>query len=114
VSVATLPLPFAPARDGIRLAVRLVPKSASDRVIGLAEEAGGAASLKVAVRAAPREGAANEALLRLVAGLLKLPRRDVSLALGAAQRRKLVHIAGDPVRLERLMAETLEPWLKRD
>lgn len=107
-----LPVPFSAARDGIRLAVRLVPKSASDRVLGLTEEEGGAASLKVAVRAAPREGAANEALLRLVAGLLHLPRRDVTLALGASHRRKLVHIAGDPARLERLMAETLEPWLR--
>jgi len=107
------PLPFSAAPDGLRLAIRLVPKSAADRVVGMAEEDGGAMALKVAVRAPPHEGEANEALLRFVAGLLKLPRRDVSLALGATQRRKLVHIAGDPARLERLLSETLAPWLKR-
>jgi len=110
--MAASSLPFSAARDGLRLAVRLVPKSAADRVVGVAEEEGGAASLKIAVRAAPREGEANEALLRFVASLCKLPRRDVSLALGATQRRKLVHIAGDPARLERILSETLEPWLK--
>ena len=113
MNTVSLPLPFSAARDGLRLAVRLVPKSAADRVMGVAAEEDGRASLKVAVRAAPHEGEANEALLRFVAGLLKLPRRDVSLALGATQRRKLVHIAGDPARLERLLSETLAPWLKR-
>jgi uncharacterized protein (TIGR00251 family) len=108
------PAPFSAARDGIRLAVQLVPKSAADRVVGLVEQAGGGTALKVAVRAAPREGAANEALLRFVADLFRVRRGDVSLALGATQRRKLVHIAGDPARLARHVAETLGPWLTHD
>ena len=112
MSAAARSLPFSAARDGVRLAVRLAPKSAADRILGLVDDAGGPA-LKVAVRAAPHDGAANEALLRLLADLLRLPRRDITLALGASQRRKLVHIAGDPARLERLILETLEPWLTR-
>jgi hypothetical protein len=112
MSAPATTVPFSAARDGLRLAVQLVPKSAADRVIGLAAQTGGGAALKIAVRAAPREGAANEALLRLVADLLHVPRRDVSLALGATQRRKLVHVAGDPVRLERHVSEALGPWLK--
>ena len=106
-------LPYAAARDGIRLAVHLVPKAAFDRVVGCAAAADGTVALKVAVRAAPQAGAANEALLRLLADLLHLPRRQVTLAFGASQRRKLVHVAGDPARLAPLVAEIFEPWLKR-
>jgi len=106
------PLPYARARDGIRLAVRLVPKAASDRVVGIAAETDGSVALKIAVRAPPVDGKANDALLSVLAALLHVPRRDLTLAQGAAQRRKLVHVAGDPARLERLVAESLEPWLK--
>ncbi len=81
--------------------------------MGCAAAADGTAQLKVAVRAAPHAGAANDALLRLVADLLHLPRRQVTLALGASQRRKLVHVAGDPAQLEPLVAEIFAPWLKQ-
>jgi uncharacterized protein len=113
VSSVAAPLPYRVARDGVRLAVQLVPKSSSDRVIGCEPAVDGGARLKIAVRAAPRDGAANDALLRLVADLLRLPRRQVTLALGASQRRKLVHVAGDPAELERRLTETFAPWLKR-
>jgi uncharacterized protein (TIGR00251 family) len=105
-------LPFAAARDGMRLAVRLVPNAAADRIVGLAEGADGRMALKIAVRAAPHAGAANAALLRFLADALGVARRQVTLAQGASDRRKLVHVAGDPARLERLFQEIFEPWLK--
>ncbi len=107
------PLPFAPARDGMRLAVRVVPNAAADRVVGLAEGPGDTVALKIAVRAAPQAGAANAALLAFLAQLLGLKRRQVTLVHGAADRRKLVHVAGDPILIERLFQEIFAPWLKR-
>lgn len=106
-------LPFAPARDGVRLAIRLVPKAKADRILGLAEEADGAIALKIAVHAAPQEGRANEALLRLLAQVLRVKRSDLTLVLGAADRRKLVHIAGEPAALMLRLEEELGAWLKR-
>jgi len=54
--------------------------------------------------AAPVDGAANLALLRLVADELGVARRDVTLVAGAGGRTKLVAVAGlDPARL-------LERW----
>ena len=48
------------------------------------------------VRAAPSEGEANAALIKLVARALGVPPRDVSLAAGAATSRvKRVTVAGD-------------------
>ena len=44
-------LPFAPAAGGVRLKVRLTPRAAAERILGLAEEAGGGVALKVAVNA---------------------------------------------------------------
>jgi uncharacterized protein len=103
--------PFAVARGGMHLSVRLVPKAAASRIIGLvATEAGTA--LKISVHAPPVDGRANEALLRLLAETLALPRRDFSLAQGAGDRRKLVHISGDPLRLKPQLEEALLPWLK--
>ncbi|HKW55679.1 MAG TPA: DUF167 family protein [Stellaceae bacterium] len=105
------PLPFAAAPDGLRLAVRLTPKASAARIVGLAPEADGSIALKVAVTAPPEAGKANDALLALVADLLGLKRRDLTLTLGAAHRRKLVHIAGDPAALARRLEEVLQPWL---
>ena len=50
------------------------------------------------------EGAANQALLRLLATELDVPRRDVRLVAGAASRTKLVVVDGiEPERV-------LERW----
>ena len=101
---------FAAVADGVRLAVRLAPKASAERILGLAEEADGGVALKIAVTAAPEAGKANDALLAFLARLLRVPRRDLSLARGASDRRKLVHVAGDPVLLRQRIEEALAPW----
>ena len=106
-------LPFSAARSGVNLAVRVTPKAAVSRVLGLAEEAGGGSALKLAIHAPPEAGRANADLIALLADLFRLPKRDLSLAAGASGRRKLVHIAGDPALLLPRIAEGLRPWLKR-
>ncbi len=53
-------------------------------------------ALKVRVAAPPIEGAANQALLRLLADVLGIARRDVRLVAGAAGRQKLVVVEGIP------------------
>jgi len=106
-------LPFSAARSGVNLAVRVTPKAASSRVLGLVEESSGGVSLKLAIHAPPEDGKANADLIALLSGLFNLPKRDLSLASGASGRRKLVHIAGDPARLLPRITEGLRPWLKR-
>jgi uncharacterized protein YggU (UPF0235/DUF167 family) len=108
------PLPFTAAADGVRLAVRLTPKAAAARHIGIVEDGAGGTALKATVTAPPEAGKANEALLGLLAKTLGLRRAALSLALGATDRRKLVHIAGDPTALAAALEERLAPWLKRD
>ena len=103
--------PFAAAPGGVRLAVRLSPKASAARITGLVADADGAVALKVAVTAPPEAGKANDALLRLLAKTLRLRQGDLTLVLGAADRRKLVHVAGDPAALTRHLEESLAPWL---
>ena len=47
------------------------------------------------VTAPPADGAANEAVLRLLAAALGRPRRDLTLLRGATARIKLIAIAAD-------------------
>ena len=95
---------------GIRLSLRVQPKASAERVIGLVAEADGGVALKVAVTAPPADGKANAALLRLLARLFRLPQRDLELVLGAADRRKVVAIAGAADKLAPIVAEGLRPW----
>lgn len=90
--------PWQVQGGGLRLRVRLTPKSSRDEVLGLEAVATGAA-LKVRVRAAPEKGLANEALERLIAEWLGVPKRDVTLGAGGKSRVKSVDVAGDAAAL---------------
>ena len=52
-------------------------------------------AVQVRVTAPPADGAANEAVLRLLAAALGRPRRALSLLRGGSARIKLVAIASD-------------------
>lgn len=100
----TAPL-FAPARDGVTVAVRLTPKARRERLLGFERSADGAERCRVAVTAPPVEGQANAALLRFLAASWGVPKTALSLPVGAGARDKRVHVAGDPAALlERLRA----------
>jgi uncharacterized protein len=73
-----------------RFAVRLTPRGGADRI----ERVDEAGVLRVRVRPAPVDGAANGALIRLLADELDVPRSSVSIESGATGRRKRVSIAG--------------------
>ncbi|HRJ63566.1 DUF167 family protein [Brevundimonas sp. UBA2416] len=77
-----------------RLAVKLTPGAASDRIDGWDADAEGRPVLKVRVRARPIEGEANEALVRLLAKALGLPRSAVSVQRGGQSRTKILVIEG--------------------
>ena len=70
-------------------------------MIGSADMADGAKVLKVAVTAVPENGKANDALLRLLAKSIDVPRTSLSIRRGATDRRKTVCVAGDPDSLWR-------------
>jgi uncharacterized protein YggU (UPF0235/DUF167 family) len=73
----------------------LTPKGGRDAIDGIEQLADGRAVLKARVRAAPSDGAANDALVRLIARVLDVAPRQVTLAAGASARIKRLMIAGD-------------------
>lgn len=93
----------------MRVRVRLTPRAARERIDGLMLEADGGAALKVTVTAAPADGKANAALIAMLAREWRQPKSAISIASGAADRRKVVHVAGEPGDL----ARALDSWLAR-
>ncbi len=91
--------PWSASAHGLSLAVRLTPKGGRDAIDGIEALADGRAVLKVRVRAAPSEGEANAALVRLLARSLGLPTRAVVIAAGTTARIKRIAIDGDAVLL---------------
>lgn len=77
-----------------RLVVRLTPRGGRDAVEGWVSDAAGRPVLKARVAAAPVDGAANAALIALVAGALKAPKSHVRLVLGASAKLKQLEIEG--------------------
>lgn len=73
----------------VRFAVRLAPRSSSNRVDGVLDGV-----LKVRVTEAAVDGAANTALVYLLADVLDVARRDVRIVAGATSRLKLVVVEG--------------------
>jgi uncharacterized protein (TIGR00251 family) len=96
--------PWAPAADGVVLAVRLTPKGGRDAIDGIEQTADGRCVLRVRVRAAPSEGEANDALIRLMAKALGVPPRSVELIAGQTARLKRLKISGSAI----VLVETLE------
>jgi uncharacterized protein YggU (UPF0235/DUF167 family) len=72
-----------------RFAVRLVPRGGADRVDGVLD-----GLLRAHVAAPAVAGAANHALLRLLAEELGVPPHDVRLIAGAGGRTKVVVVDG--------------------
>jgi uncharacterized protein len=91
--------PWTARADGLAVAVRLTPKSSRDEIAGIEHLSDGRAVLKARVRAVPEAGAANEALIRLVAKSLSIAPSGLRLESGATSRVKIIHIAGDPSAL---------------
>ena len=73
---------------GVRVSVRVIPRSSKNAVQW---EQG---TLKVRLTAPPVDGAANEALIALLAERLGLPKRNVIILQGATSRQKTVEIVG--------------------
>jgi uncharacterized protein YggU (UPF0235/DUF167 family) len=79
----------------VRFAVRLTPRGGRDAIDGVGDDG----VLRVRVAAPPVEGAANEALCRLLARALGVAPGDVRIVGGAGGRRKLIEAEAHPARL---------------
>ena len=72
-----------------RITVRLTPRGGRDAIDGWDGDI-----LRVRVSAAPTEGRANAALVRLLAKTLRVAPSKIALASGAQSRTKVVRVEG--------------------
>ena len=96
---------FLIRKDGVTVSLRV----AKDKIAGLAPVAGGEVELKIGVTAPPEDGKANTAVIKLLAKAWKVRKCSLSIIKKAADRRKVILVAGDAMALE----DELTQWLAR-
>jgi hypothetical protein len=100
--------PFRIANGKLCFAVRLTARGGRDAVEGWAQAADGSVHLKTRVAAPPHEGAANAALVALLARHFGVAKSKVAIVAGMAARIKRVELEGDANAL----AACLPQWEK--
>jgi uncharacterized protein len=98
-------VPWRAVAGGLEIRVRVTPRGGRDGIEGVDALSDGRSVLKVRVRAAPEEGAANEAARRVLAKSLGLSASAVNLQAGATARVKMFRIVGDPARSAAALAD---------
>jgi len=75
--------------DGVVLGVKVVPGASRDRIAGEYD-----GLLKITVAKAPQHGAANAAVVELLAKQLAIPRQQIVVVQGHTNPRKTLKIQG--------------------
>ena len=71
------------------VAIRVQPRASREGVQGVRGEA-----IAIQLKAAPVDGAANAALLKLLARVLKVPQSSIELVRGSTGRSKWIRVEG--------------------
>ncbi len=100
-------LPWQRTATGLRLTVRLTPRGGRDALGGVRRDQAGRAQLLARVSSPPVEGAANTALVKLVAKNLGVPNSAVVITSCKTARIKTLEVAGDPAILEQALEALL-------
>jgi uncharacterized protein (TIGR00251 family) len=98
------------AETSTRLRLRVSPGAGKSGIIGRHGDA-----WKVRVTAPPEDGRANEAVVRLLADALSMPRTSVTLVSGHTGRDKIVLLDGvGPAQIERRLASATADRGRKD
>jgi uncharacterized protein (TIGR00251 family) len=81
--------PLSETPEGVRVAVRAIPRAGTNALAGVRE-----GRLVVKVTAAPEDGKANAAIVKLLSKAWRIPARRIELVSGAAAREKLLLLRG--------------------
>lgn len=91
---------FGKGAGGAALPVKVVPRASKNEIVGLGPDG----ALKIRVTAPPVDGAANEAVIELLAKALGLPKSKVDIVGGFTNTSKLVSLLGiDPALVDKLL-----------
>ena len=99
--------PASPHAEGLAIKLRVTPNAKRDEITGC-RAWGEEMRLVVRVSAAPEDGEANAAAMRVIARWLDLPLADLRLVSGQRSRLKTVVATGEPDALSRRLAARLD------
>ena len=85
--------------QGISVALRVTPRGGRDEIDGLETLANGRTVVKMRVRAIAEGGAANRAVVELLAKALGVPKVKIRVLSGTTSRLKQIAVDGDPAKL---------------
>lgn len=80
---------IASTPNGVIITVRVIPQAGRSAVVGMRDGA-----LLIRLAAPPVEGAANAELIEVMATVLGVPKRAVTIVAGERARRKRVRVEG--------------------
>ena len=84
---------FNQTHAGVSVTIRVTPRAGKTAITGVRDDV-----LLVKLAAAPVDGAANDALIALLADTFDLPKRQVEIASGDKSRTKHVTLGGASTR----------------
>lgn len=103
-------LPLSTTKDGVVVTVRVTPRSSREGIAGLievTESARPATALAVRVSAPPVDGAANQAVVRVLSRAWRLPASAFAVVSGETGRVKRILVRGEPQSLLRALSGKL-------
>ena len=95
--------PISQKGDAVCLSVRVQPRSSKSGVAGMHGE-----QIKICLKSAPVDNAANKECCELLAKALGVPRSSVSVMNGASSRSKVLKVEGvTPADVREALADSL-------
>ena len=91
--------PWRYSTQGVSVALRVTPRGGRDDIEGLETLANGRTVVKARVRAIAEGGAANRAVVELLAKALGVPKAKIRVLSGTSSRLKQIAVDGDPAKL---------------
>jgi len=83
---------FTKTKDGFLLRVKVTPKASHNKIGDVFQDSNQQHVLKISITAAPEDGKANKALIKLLAKEFKLKSSQLSIVSGETSRNKTVLI----------------------
>lgn len=91
---------FKEENNKFTMSIYAMPCSSKSEIVGIYND-----SLKIKLKSPPVKNAANEELIRFLAEKLKIPKLNIEIVKGHAQKRKIISIKG--VNLDKLILTSL-------
>ena len=97
---------FGLGLGGSALPVKVVPRASKNEIVGIGPDG----ALKIRVTAPPVEGAANEAVIELLAQVLGIPKSNIDIVAGLTNTSKLVSLIGiNPAQVDERLKAAAKP-----